>query len=185
MSFLPSSPRSRAGQQWLCAPPFLCFVAALHEPPRTAGAASAPRALLGLLEPHKKPSASSGCCPSLLSSVLCPVWCRVTDASLCSLCLSAAFTREGMPVSTFLCLISPSKPFFPCVLPCCGVVLLLQNPYGRGLLGVNILLFWGGICLRKGKEETLGVDLYPSLIGAGIQESPNFVVKLSKLSIAP
>lgn len=31
----------------------LCSTTALHEPPRTAGSVSAPRALLGLAEPHK------------------------------------------------------------------------------------------------------------------------------------
>lgn len=109
----------------------LCSTTALHEPPRTAGSVSAPRALLGLAEPHKNLlPALAAQFPSLLSTVLCPLWHRVTDTSLCSLCLSAAFTREGMPVSTFLPLISPFPPFFPCLLPSCWVVLLLQYPDG-------------------------------------------------------
>lgn len=156
------------------APLLFCLVAALHEPPRTAGSVSAPRALLGLAEPHKKPFASSGC-PVPLAAVLCLVWHAVTDTSLCSLCLSAAFTREGMPVSTFLTLIPLPNPFFRVSCHPAGLFCCCKIQTGCGFLGVNIAGL-GGICFRKGKEETVGAGLCPSWM-----ECPSFVVKLSRL----
>lgn len=81
-----------------------------------------------------------------------------------------------MPVSTFLPLIPLSNPFFPCLLPSCWIVLLLRYLDGVWISWSSCFAGLGGICFRKGKEESVGAGLYPSWM-----ECPSFVVKLGKL----
>lgn len=108
-------------------------------------------ALLGLVESCNKPSDGFRFGSSHCSGA--PRCCLVSSARsraalltpLSILCLSAAFTREGMPVSTFLRLIPPFAPF-PCLLPshwlfCC----CCETRLGHGLLRVNISLCVGDL----------------------------------------
>ena len=106
---------------------------------------------LGLIESCNKPFAGFGFGSSRCSGA---PHCRPASSArsraalltpLSPFCLSAAFTREGMPVSTSLRLIPPFTPF-PCLLPshrlsCC----CCETRPGHGLLGVNISLCVGDL----------------------------------------
>lgn len=86
-------------------------------------------------------------------------------------CLSAAFTREGMPVSTFSRLFPPSNPFSVSLAILLGCF-VAKSRWGVDFLELILGCFgWGGLVLGKVKRR-LGAGLYPSLM-----KCPNFVVK--------
>lgn len=137
-----------------CFPHYSAWLLLCMSLPGQLGLSQLPGLCLGWL------SLTTNLLPALAAPCCCPLSSARCGAGLLTplsvLCLSAAFTREGMPVSTFLRLILPSNPFFHVSCHPAGLFCCCKIQMGWGQLGVDVLLVLGGICFRKSREETVG-----------------------------